>query len=609
LTADLAAEVTRASAAEAANATAIAAEAVTARAAEAANAAAISAEVTRATAAEVANATAITTEAARATAAEGVLTADLAAEVTRATAAEATNAAAITAEASTRAAADTAAANALATEVSRATAAEQANAAAIVAEETARIAADSTEAAARAAADTALGARIDDVLSNIDPVALDSLTEIITAYNAADSSLTQAISDLASASATAMANEAATRLAADNALTAAVAAEVSRASAAEAVNATNISNEVSDRTAADTTLQSNINAEAARATAAEATLTAAVAAETTRATAAEVANAAAIAAETARATAAEAANAAADVIEAAARVAGDVAVQANVDAEATRATAAEVALGGRIDDLTTDDVAEGSLHQYFTEGRAKASISGGANIQYNSSTGVISTLAAVQSVNGQDGIVVLTTDNVSDATATNKYFTNTQARGAVSLVSDNNDILSYSSGTGEFTFATPTTDAIDEGANNLYYTNVRADARIAAASVFDLADVNSGTMDDGYTLVWSAGLQKFVPQNITTVVVTKNFTGDGTTASFNTEVEVSSIENTQVFINGLVQAPTYSYTLSTVDGETSIVFDAAPEANDFVMVRLTPTVTLSAGGILNQSSDIDGGTY
>jgi hypothetical protein len=49
--------------------------------------------------------------------------------------------------------------------------------------------------------------------------------------------------------------------------------------------------------------------------------------------------------------------------------------------------------------------------------------------------------------------------------------------------------------------------------------------------------------------------------------------------------------------------------LSTTGGVTSIVFDTAPEANDFIMVRLTPTATLSAGGILNQSSDIDGGTY
>ena len=143
----------------------------------------------------------------------------------------------------------------------------------------------------------------------------------------------------------------------------------------------------------------------------------------------------------------------------------------------------------------------------------------------------------------------------------------------------------------------------------MYYTDVRADGRIAAASVFDLADVDSGAMSDGYTLVWSSALQKFVPQNVTTTVVTLNFTGDGTTSSFSTSAEISSIENTQVFVNGLVQAPTYSYTLATVDGVTSVVFDSAPEANDFIMVRLTPTATLSAGGILNENSSVDGGAY
>jgi hypothetical protein len=39
------------------------------------------------------------------------------------------------------------------------------------------------------------------------------------------------------------------------------------------------------------------------------------------------------------------------------------------------------------------------------------------------------------------------------------------------------------------------------------------------------------------------------------------------------------------------------------------VFDTAPETDDFIMVRLTPSATLSAGGILNESSEIDGGTY
>jgi len=59
----------------------------------------------------------------------------------------------------------------------------------------------------------------------------------------------------------------------------------------------------------------------------------------------------------------------------------------------------------------------------------------------------------------------------------------------------------------------------------------------------------------------------------------------------------------------LVQAPTYSFTINTVNDETSIVFDTAPEADDYIMVRATPTAQLSAGGILNENSTIDGGTY
>jgi hypothetical protein len=208
-----------------------------------------------------------------------------------------------------------------------------------------------------------------------------------------------------------------------------------------------------------------------------------------------------------------------------------------------------------------------------------------------------------------DGVVTIGTDDVIEGSA-NLYFNDARARNAISLTSGNTDILAYNSATGALTFVVPTTDAFVEGETNLYYTDARADARIAAASVSDLADVDfTGVISDGYTLVWSSALSKFVPQNVTTTVVTLNFTGDGTTTSFDTGVDAGTINNTQVFINGLVQAPTYSYTLSTVNDVSSIVFDAAPEANDFIMVRLTPTATLSAGGILNENSGIDGGTY
>ena len=257
---------------------------------------------------------------------------------------------------------------------------------------------------------------------------------------------------------------------------------------------------------------------------------------------------------------------------------------------------------------TTDDVAEGSTNLYFTTARARNSINNGSNIDYDATSGTISTQAAVWSVNTQTHDVVLDTDDISEGSA-NLYFTNTRAQSAITLTSDNTNILSYATGT--FTFVTPDTDAISEGANNLYYTDARADARIAAASVFDLSDVDLGgnSLTDGYTLVWSSIAQNFVPQNIAVTATTLNFTGDGTTLSFSTGVEVSSIDNTQVFINGLIQAPTYSYTISTTGGVTSIVFDAAPEANDYIFVRVSSTSSLTAGGVLNEASSIDGGTY
>ncbi len=259
---------------------------------------------------------------------------------------------------------------------------------------------------------------------------------------------------------------------------------------------------------------------------------------------------------------------------------------------------------------TTDNIAEGQTNLYFTTARARNSVSNGSNIEYDASTGVISTQAAVWSVNGQTHAVVLNTDDVSEG-STNLYFTDARARAAVSLTTDNSNILDYNTGTGAFTFVTPSTDAISEGSNNLYYTDARADARIAAASVFDLADVDLGgnALSDGYTLVWSSVAQNFVPQNVAVTATTLNFTGDGTTTSFSTGVEVSSIDNTQVFINGLIQAPTYSYTLSTVGGVTSIVFDAAPETNDYIFVRVSATSSLTAGGVLNEQSNIDGGTF
>ena len=93
-----------------------------------------------------------------------MLTTDLAAEVTRAQAAEQANAADI------------------ATESTRAQAAETANATAI-----SNVA---TDLAAEVTRTDALVVTVNDIISNTDPAALDSLTEIVQAFQAADNTLT-----------------------------------------------------------------------------------------------------------------------------------------------------------------------------------------------------------------------------------------------------------------------------------------------------------------------------------------------------------------------------------------------------------------------------------
>lgn len=68
-------------------------------------------------------------------------------------------------------------------------------------------AAIAAEAVARTAADNALGARIDNILSNTDATALNSLSELVSAFQGADGSLATSITDMAASAASALGAE------------------------------------------------------------------------------------------------------------------------------------------------------------------------------------------------------------------------------------------------------------------------------------------------------------------------------------------------------------------------------------------------------------------
>jgi hypothetical protein len=100
----------------------------------------------------------------------------------------------------------------------------------------------SAEESRAEAAELALGSRIDSVISNTDPAALDSLSEIVSAFEAADSNLNGAITALGTAASSALGVEVARAEAAEAALASADSAEQIRAMAKE----TELENSISD---------------------------------------------------------------------------------------------------------------------------------------------------------------------------------------------------------------------------------------------------------------------------------------------------------------------------------------------------------------------------
>ena len=147
------------------------------------------------------------------------------------------------------------------------------------------------------------------------------------------------------------------------------------------------------------------------------------------------------------------------------------------------------------------------------------------------------------------------------------------------------------------------TSAITEN-TNLYYTNARADARIAAASLLDLSDVGSdGTngqvlTTDGsggftFTTVSSGGGSAITVQeegsSLATAAATINFVGAGVTATGTGSTKTITIPGT-----GTVSE---AFKTIAVSGQSSVVADTA-----------TDTLTLVAGSNMTLTTSASGDT-
>jgi hypothetical protein len=158
---------------------------------------------------------------------------------------------------------------------------------------------------------------------------------------------------------------------------------------------------------------------------------------------------------------------------------------------------------------TSDGITEGSVNLYFTDVRADARITNAGSANWNTaygwgdhsgasyltSTGVLSSHTDVHTTAATDGQVL--------------KWDNGNTRWAPADDTDTDTIYTSFDSDFDTRIGTKSTTDLSEG-TNLYYTDVRADARIALAGLTTLTDVDAVVAgDDGKILYYDHGTTSF----------------------------------------------------------------------------------------------------
>ena len=155
------------------------------------------------------------------------------------------------------------------------------------------------------------------------------------------------------------------------------------------------------------------------------------------------------------------------------------------------------------------------------------------------------------------------------------------------------DVGSFLS-TGIITTQTATTDSASADLFLTYDDSASALRKITNTNLTKTLDFTGQTelgevaADDDFLLVYdtsATAIKKIQKSNLapTLTHVTRTATGDGSTAGFTVTSGVD-VNNVMVLINGIVQAPTTDYTVSS----TTLTFGTAPEASDAIVIRELP---------------------
>jgi len=223
--------------------------------------------------------------------------------------------------------------------------------------------------------------------------------------------------------------------------------------------------------------------------------------------------------------------------------------------------------------LTTTDIAEGD-NLFYTNARADARVQAAIKDEDNFASDSATHVPSQQSVKAYIATQIATKDALSELSgdtdditegSSNLYFTNARADARI---------------------AAADTDSLSEGSSNLYFTNARADARISNA--ID-TDTSFGSASD--TLVPSQlAVKTYVDAQVDTADALSELSGDsdditeGSTNLFHTSARVNTLIDARV-TNSFVDA--LNVDADTLDGISSASF-LRSDANDTHSGTITP---------------------
>lgn len=332
-------------------------------------------------------------------------------------------------------------------------------------------------------AESELGTRIDAVISNTDSVALNSLAEVVSAFQAADGGMNAAITALGTNATSAIATEISRATAAEMGLTTALTAETLARTTADSTNASAISTESSTRASAilaeTTARSSSISTEIARATAAENVLTTALSSEV----------AARISADAANLSTAKGYSDTGIFNEVTSR-------NAAITSETNRATAAEGIIAANLANevmIRATDITSATAN-LSADASAKVLVETNARIAANTVTltsaksyadGIVATEASTRATN--DAATLTSAKSYTDSSIVSEVTARNSAISSGSVASANKLTTARTingvsfDGTTNVSFGT---DAVAEGTTNKYFTTARSSAAAPVQTVF-----------------------------------------------------------------------------------------------------------------------------